>query len=85
MITDAFMSIIGGAVSFIAGLFPSVSFNPVTYMSGALGVLQDVDYFFPMHELATLVVAFLQVGVPFALVQLSIWLIALLRGGNASA
>lgn len=83
MIIEWLLDLIEGALTFVVGLFPEVSFNPVDWFAGALGVLGDANYFFPFAELAALVVAFLALGAGFIVVSIALWILALIRGGSS--
>lgn len=84
MIIDFLLDAIEAVFDFVVGLFPVTDFNPVQTFSDMLGVLGDLDYFLPIHELAGLVIAFLLLGAPFLVVTLAIWVLALIRGAGAT-
>lgn len=83
MIVDQILDWFEGAYNFIVGLFPTVSFNPVTLFGGALAHLGDLNYFLPITELAGLVLAFVFLFPAFLGTTLFLWLVALIRGGSS--
>lgn len=83
MVVELLLDAFEAAFNWIMDLFPTVSFNPVTLFGGALSHLGDLNYFLPIAELASLVLAFVIIF-PFMMgTTLLLWLVALIRGGNA--
>lgn len=83
VIIDILLDLIEGAFMFVIGFFPTVSFNPVTAFGGALAHVGDLNYFIPIAELAAVILAAVVVFPMFMGVTLFLWLVALIRGGNA--
>lgn len=82
MIVEWLLDALEAALVFLAGLLPTSSFNPVSQLSGAWGVLADVNYFFPVAELTALIAGFLLLGVGWGAVTLAIWVWAQIRGSS---
>lgn len=85
MIIDFLLDLIQGAFNFVIGFFPDTTFNPVTLFGGALAHLGDLNYFLPIAELASVVLAFVFLFPAFMGVTLFLWLVALIRGGSSRA
>ncbi len=84
MITDALLSVVFGLLSWAGGMLPV--WNPVDHvppLGGAVPWLNDLDYFLPIHELISLVLAVLLLTPAFVVASLALWLIALVRGGSS--
>lgn len=85
MIIEWLLDAFEGLLVWVSTLFPESSWNPAALLGGALDVLGGVNYFFPVAELALLVVAFLILGVPFGAVTLVLWVVGLVRGASVRA
>lgn len=82
MIVEWLLDAMEAALVWLAGLLPASTFNPVSALSGAWGVIGSANYFFPVVELAALVAGFLLLGVGWAAVTLAIWVWAQIRGSS---
>lgn len=82
MIIEWLLDAMEAALTWLAGLLPSSTFNPVSILSSTWGVLGDVNYFFPVAELGALVAGFLLLGVGWGGVTLAIWVWAQIRGSS---
>lgn len=85
MITDALLTLIFGLLELILSVFPTVAFNPVDLLEDAFGYLDDLNYFLPIAELAAVFVTFAIIVPAMLGVTLTVWLVALIRGGSARA
>lgn len=85
MLIEWLLDLLEEVLLWVADLFPESSWNPAEMFGGALAVLGDVNYFFPVAELALMVAAFLMLGIPFAVVTLVLWLIGVVRGASVRA
>lgn len=83
MIVEWLLDMLEAAFNWIAGLFPTSSFDPGALFGGALQHLGALNYFLPIAELAALVLAFTVLFPFFMGTTLLLWLIALIRGGSA--
>jgi hypothetical protein len=83
VIIEWLLDMVEAVFNFVAGLFPSTTFNPVTLFGGALAHLGDLNYFLPITELAAVVLAFVVLFPVFMGTTLFLWLVALIRGGSS--
>lgn len=83
MIIEWLLDAVEAALTWLAGLLPTSTFDPVASLASAWGVLGDVNYFFPVAELTALIAGFLLLGVGWGGVALAIWIWAQIRGSSA--
>lgn len=84
MITDFLLDLLEGLVGWVASLLP------VDTVVGAqnLGfqIFSGANYFFPVAELAAVLLGVIALGLPMAGVSLVLWLlVGVIRGGNSKA
>lgn len=85
MIIEWLLDSVEALLAWVATLFPVSSWNPTSAFQSAFNVLGGANYFFPVAELATLVVGFLVLGIPFAAVTLTLWVVGIVRGASVRA
>lgn len=84
MITDFLLDLLDGLIAWVAGMLPT---DPVP-ASENLGfqIFSGANYFFPVAELAAVLLGVMALGLPMAGVSLLIWfLVGVVRGGSAKA
>jgi hypothetical protein len=83
VITETLLDMIEGCFTFVLGLFPSSSvdvFSNVNTIASNLGAL---NYFLPIAETVTIVVAVFALFPVFLGITLSLWVAAQLRGSSS--
>ena len=84
MITDLLLDLIEGLVGWIATLLPV----DTVFGSQNMGfqIFNNVNYFFPLAELSSVVLGVIALGLPMAGVSLILWLlVSVIRGGGAKS
>lgn len=84
MITDFFITLFEGILSWIASMIPSdlaLYDQPIS-----LDVFADMNYFLPLAELSGVLGSFMFLIVPFASITIILWIaIGVVRGGDPRA
>lgn len=84
VITDGLLDLLEGLMQWVAGMLPTDTV--VGEQNLGFQVFSGANYFFPVVELGTVLLAIMALGVPLAGVSLVIWLlVGVLRGGSAKA
>lgn len=84
MITDFLLDLLEGLVNWVAAMLPT----DTVLGSQNIGfqIFSGANYFFPVAELASVLLGLIALGLPMALVSLVLWLlVGVLRGGSAKA
>lgn len=84
MITDFLLDLLGNIVSWVADLLPT----DTVLGSQNIGfqIFSGANYFFPLAELATVILGLLTLTLPMAVVSLVLWLlVGVIRGGSSKA
>lgn len=84
MITDFFLGLLEGLVSWVAGLLPTDDVTGGT--SIGFQIFSGANYFFPLAELGAVILGVMALGLPLAGVSVLIWLlVGVVRGGSPKA
>lgn len=85
MIIDLLLGLLDGLVMAFLSLLPDSGpgSDATSGLAGVLGNLTAMNYFLPVAEVTTAVVGALLVFPAFMGVSLTVWLVALIRGGSA--
>lgn len=83
MIVDIFFGMIQTIVGWIVAPFPTDSLNWLTHLSTIMSNLGAMNYFLPIAETVTVVVAIMALFPIFLGITLSLWVVAQLRGSSS--
>lgn len=84
MITDFLLDLLEGLVSWVASLLPTDTVLGAQNIG--FQIFSGANYFFPVAELASVLLGLIALGLPMALVSLVLWLlVGVLRGGSSKA
>lgn len=84
MITDFLLDLLENVLSWVASLLPT----DTVLGSQNIGfqIFSGANYFFPVSELASVLLGLFALGLPMAVVSLVLWLlVGVLRGGSSKA
>lgn len=82
VITDFILGILNSMLGGFVGLLPEWEVS-IPGPGGLGSWLSDLNKLFPLGELAGVALAILALGVPFLAATLSLWVLALVRGGSS--
>lgn len=84
MITDFLLDLLEGLVGWVAGMLPTDSV--VGSQNLGFQIFSGANYFFPVAELASVLLGVMALGLPMAGVSLVLWLlVGVVRGGSSKA
>lgn len=84
MITDFLLDLLEGLVNWVAGLLPTDTV--LGEQNIGFQIFSGANYFFPVSELASVLLGLIALSLPMAVVSLVLWLlVGVIRGGSSKA